>query len=231
MKNQLISQSSQSKELLLELHDIYERSPLFKGLIQLIPYAGIPEAMVNAYANRLRNKKYRTFFEQLNDGKFELTEEMIASDDFLNAYFSTVNYVLRSRSDFKFKAFAEILKCLATAKINGNEHEDYSKIFDDLTEREFVILAIKHDFELLHKDVHPELNPLQRTSIYWEQFKRTVFKRIDIGENELQSMLIRIQRTGCYLKFTGYFDESTDQVGDTTEIFSTLKKIIGLSIN
>jgi hypothetical protein len=231
MKNQLINQGSQSEELLLELHDIYEQSPLLKGLIQLIPYAGIPEALVSAYANRLRNKKLRTFFKQLNDGEFELTEEMISSDDFLNAYFSTVNYVLRSRSDFKFKAFAEILKCLGAEEINGNEHEDYSKIFDDLTEREFVVLAIKHDFELSYKNVHPELNPLQRTAVYWEQYKITVFKRINITENELQSMLIRIQRTGCYLKFTGYFDESTDQVGDTTEIFSILKKIIGLSIN
>jgi len=226
MKQPLISQASQSEDLLLELHGTYEQNPILKGLIQIIPYGGIPDALISTYANKLKAKKLRAFFEQLNEGEFELTKEMVLNNDFLNAYFSTLNYVLRSRSDIKFRAFAEILKALGSNKITPDEHEDYSKIFDDLTEREFMILSIKHDFELTHEHTYPNINPLQRTSKYWAQFKSMVFEKTNINDNEMQAMLIRIQRTGCYLKFTGYWDESTDQVGDTTEIFSILKKII-----
>lgn len=229
MEQNLTSKISESiSSIIIDLYESYENVPLIKGLIQAIPFAGIPDSIVGTYVNKLKAKRLKIFFDQLTNGDIQLTEDIISNDNFLHAFFATTHYVVNSRSDLKLKAFAEILKSLYRDQISIDQHEDYAKIFDELTEREFIILSTKNNFERKHENTNPGLNQLQHTSTYWNDFKTHVTDTLEINEGELNSMLIRIQRTGCYIKYVGYMDESQDQIGHTSEIFRKLKEIINI---
>lgn len=216
---------------IVKLYKLYEAKPILRALIQAITYYELPigsvgDSILNTYVNNLRAEKIRTFFEELNKGELELTEDVIKNNDFLHSYFSTINYVLRNRSDLKIVAFAKILKSLYHHNISIDEFEDYVKIFDELSEREFLILSIKHNFEKHAATLQNEWNPAQRTSSYWKDFKKEIKEKLSIDTAELNAMLIRIQRTGCYMKHTGYWDSSHEEEGDTTAHLQTIINIV-----
>lgn len=216
---------------IIKLYESYETKLILKALIQSVNYHDIPigaiaDTILSTSVNNLKAEKLRVFFEQLDNDEIEFTEELLSNNDNLHSYFVTVNYVLRNRSELKIKAFAEILKSLYKETINVNEFEDYSQIFDELTEREFIILSLKYDFEKKASVLENSLNPLQRTSSYWEDFKREVKSKLNIEADILNALLLRLQRTGCYIKHKGYWDESYEEVGDTTAILKTIIDVI-----
>lgn len=225
------------KTELILLSESYEKSPIIKGLIKLIPYGSSIDAYISTKLSNMRSARLKTFFDALNNGTMELTESIIETNDFLYSYFSVLNYVLRTRSDEKVERFANILLALATKKINFDEFDDYSSIFNELSDREFAILALKYEYE---KRFLPEKgeteyrsngiiqNPKQVTGLYWNDFKNEVISTIGVDIEEFNSLLIRLQRTGCYSVHKGYFDSSIDEDGDTTVLFKKLHKIVSL---
>ena len=90
----------------------YERNPIIKGLIQLIPYSigGAIDATLAATLLNIREKRLRIFFDELGSGRIELTQNLIASEDFLHCYFATVKAALNSRREEKIRMFARLLK-------------------------------------------------------------------------------------------------------------------------
>ena len=219
------------KSTLIRLQEVYESKPILKVLIQAVTYKDLPlgaagDTIFSTSVNNLKAEKLHTFFEQLGNGDIELTEDSIANNDFLHAYFATIDYVLSNRSKLKIRAFAEILKSLYRDDINIDEFEDYAKIFDELTEREFIILSVKHEFEKHAASIKNEWNPAQRTSSYWKDFKQEVKSKLNVDADALNAMLLRLQRTGCYMKHKGYWDESHEEGGDTTAILQTIIDVI-----
>lgn len=216
---------------IVKLNELYEAKPILKALIQSITYKDLPigaavDTIFGTSVNRLKAERLRTFFEQLDNGDIELTEELITDNDFLHSYFVTINYVLKNRSELKIKAFAEILKSLYRDDIDINEFEDYGQIFDELTEREFIILSVKYEFEKHAASIEDDLNPLQRTSTYWQDFKSEIKVKLNLEGEDLNSMLLRLQRTGCYKKHQGYWNDSHEEIGDTTAILQTIIGVI-----
>jgi len=216
---------------IVKLNELYEAKPILKALIQSITYKDLPigaavDTIFGTSVNRLKAERLRTFFEQLDNGDIELTEELITDNDFLHSYFVTINYVLKNRSELKIKAFAEILNSLYRDDIDINEFEDYGQIFDELTEREFIILSVKYEFEKHAASIEDDLNPLQRTSTYWQDFKSEIKVKLNLEGEDLNSMLLRLQRTGCYKKHQGYWNDSHEEIGDTTAILQTIIGVI-----
>lgn len=225
------------KDQMILLHESYEKNPFVRTLLQALNIPGVSQAdaVISTYINNLKAEKLRLFFDELNNGTSELTENIIESNDFLHSYFSTVNYVIRTRSDEKVKRFAHILKSLAHQKINADEFDDYIAILDELSEREFTILALKYNYELKFL---PEIgeteyrsngviqNPKQITNLYWKGFIEEIINKLNLDEVEISSMLIRLQRTGCYIAHTGYYDSKNDSDGNTTALFKKLYFII-----
>lgn len=211
---------------LIKLQEIYESKPAIKALIQSTPVGAAADIILSGYINRMKAEKLRLFFDQLGNGDIELTDDDISDNDFLHAYFSTVNYVLQNRSELKIKAFAEILKSLHRDKIELNEFEEYEQILNELSEREFLILSVKYQLENHAATIPGELNPAQRTGTYWRDFKDEIKTKLGLEADELNAMLIRVQRTGCYSKHKGYWDSSHEEEGDTTHIFRTLINVI-----
>lgn len=224
------------KEEIYPLLESCNTHPVLKGVIQLISLGSIPigpalDAAVNTHLNNYKAKKIRIFFDELNAGNLNLTTDIIENDDFLHSFFSTYDYILKSRSDDKVKRFARLIIELYNCNIDVDIFEDYNNILGELSDREFVLLSLKRHFELqneINNDV--KLNQIQCTFKYWDDFYREACNRLNIDREELNSILIRLQRTGCYKiheKGVASGDEiDNDQVGDTTIIFKNIYMII-----
>ena len=109
------------KTELILLSESYEKSPIIKSLVQLIPGGGSVDSYLTTKLNNMKAERMKIFFDKLQSGQQELSENIIETNDFLHAYFCTVDYVLRTKSEDKIKRFAEILLGLAANKINFNE--------------------------------------------------------------------------------------------------------------
>ena len=226
----------QKESVLESLYTKYQNDTGIRYLIEAISLTGLPlnsliETFVGTYVNKMVASRLRTFYEELNNGEVELTDEIIQKEDFLHSYFSVVNYVARSKNDEKSKRFAKIIKGLYRGDLDANEFEDYTSIFDELSEREFIILCIKSEFEKLvvHDSPifanHDTLDPYPKTNSYWAEFTKEIKKTLDIDKDILSSILIRLQRTGCYKIHFGQY-EGEDGIGDTTVIFKKLYEIV-----
>jgi len=216
---------------LIMLYDSYEKQPIIKSLIQILSVNGLPvgsvvDTSLGVYVNNLKLNRLKCFFDELNSGNVELTDDLIEQNAFLSAYFSTVHYIVRTRSDEKMRNFARILKKMNDKTINIDEFEDYTSIFNELSEREFVILTVKYKYEQGLKENINNLNPAELTDSYWLEFKNEVCIKTGLSEKEFDPMLVRLQRTGCYNKHKGYWDDSPNEKGDTTELFKNLYNLI-----
>ncbi len=223
------------KNELILLSESYEQNPLIKGLIQLLPGASAIDTALSTKLNTLRSERLKTFFDLLNAGKIQLSPNIIETNEFLHAFFATTDYVLRTRSNEKIERFAKILLDFSKGDLKIEDFEYYIPILNDLSDLEFSILTLKLKYENDHlpekgdtvfKVNGQELNPLQTCTHYWKYFIAETIETTKIAPEELQAILLRIQRTGCYQLFKGFWDDSSDQVGNTTPIFHKLVSII-----
>ncbi len=227
-----------NKSLIELLYNEYENDSGVKLFIEAlsigsgIPITTVINTLVGNKVKQMTESRLKSFFDELNSGEIELNETLIENQDFLHSYFAVLNYVARSKSDDKSTRFARIIKNLYQNNISLNQFEDYTSIFDELSEREFAILCIKYDFE---KKATPDeaiigldkpRNPFQKTREYWAAFTKDVECKVGIELYELTAILLRLQRTGCYVIHAGYSDIKPDGCGDTTVIFHKIFEII-----
>ncbi len=218
------------------LSESYEKNPIIKSLIKLVPGGSAVDSYVSVQLNNMKAARAKAFFDALNNGSLTLSANIINSNDFLYSFYSTLNYVSRTRTDEKVKKFANIVLQLAADKIDFDQFEDYTAVLNDLSEREFAILSLKYKYEqrFLPEEGESEYklngvvqNPIQVTMLYWEDFRNEVINTLKIESDELNSMLIRIQRTGCYLVHQGYWmDTYTEEIGNTTTLFKKITNLI-----
>jgi hypothetical protein len=220
------------KAFLTNLYETYDDSPVLKGLIQTLSIFGIPvgpviDSSLGTYVNKIKTDRFKIFFDELNRGDIILTQEQIESNDFMNAYFETSLYILRTKSDDKIKRFAKILKNVYSGNLTFYDFDDYSSIFNDLTDREFAILLIKLKYEQeFHKNSVPK-DKIKFISSYWSDFKLEVISTLNIQIDEFNPMLVRLERSGCYSRLNGsYLWLDDEEYGNTTELFKTIYTLI-----
>ena len=96
---------------LMRIAGAYEDNAVVRALVQLITEhvpLGIGSALDAAITKRVENLR-EEFFDELASGEVELTEEVIAQDDFLHAYFSTVRAAMAAHQTEKIRLFARML--------------------------------------------------------------------------------------------------------------------------
>ena len=204
-------------------------SPIFRGLIQLLP-CGIGSAIDVAVVTKLENihkDKLREFFDEFEKGVVQLTPEIIEKEDFLHCYFSTVRAALNSRRREKIRYFARLL----TSSINSSEistvdeYEECLGILDELSFRELGILVVlsRYEKEYSHQDGGGDLKQANR---FWDQFSSEVCSRFSIPDGELNGILIRLNRTGLYGTIIGTYFGYTGGRGKLTPLYTKLEKLI-----
>ena len=165
--------------------------------------------------NVYKEIKLRTFFDELETGNIEITKELIEDQDFLHAYFSTVNAVIRTRTEHKIKLFANALKRYACSNIkeNADEYQELVNILLEMSDMEIDILKALDSFESAnngynHKSIYKKS---QLVESFWPQFEEEISRIIPV--NQVMSRLTRLQRSGLYEKFGNMI---IDDNGDIT---------------
>ncbi|MED4378683.1 hypothetical protein P9274_23975 [Schinkia azotoformans] len=113
----------------------YKNNSVIRGLIQLVPYGALVDNMITISYNNILIDRSKIFYSELNSGSIILTPEVIESEDFLHAYFSTYKAALYTRQRNKIRFFARLLRSglIEQSIVNINEYEDYLKILDELS--------------------------------------------------------------------------------------------------
>ena len=204
-------------------------SPMFRGLIQLIP-CGIGSAIDVAVVTKLENihkDKLREFFDELEKGAIPLTPEIIESEDFLHCYISTVRAALNTRRREKIRYFARLLtSSISSSEISTvDEYDECLSILDELSFRELGILIVLSRYEKKYS-YQDGGSHIQKADQFWERFSSEVCSGFSIPREELNGMLIRLNRTGLYYEtFIGSY-ESNRARGALTPLYAKLEKLI-----
>lgn len=210
----------------------YEAHPNLRALMQLIPF-GAGSAIDTALSGKvqqMREARLHTLFQELRDGERELTDDLVQSEDFLQAFFATTSAALRTKRTDKIRWFGRLLLAATGANPGlslADEHEDFLAILDDLSYREIGVLATLAELETAHPKT-PGVNDLQRAGRFWNDFTHTVCARFQVPAEEVQGILARLNRSGCYETFSGTYLDYTGGQGALTATYYRLANLIRL---
>ncbi len=208
-----------------KLVDKYENSSVLRGLIQLIPYAPVLESAVLTRHQNIQKNRIREFFDELGKGEQSLNEALLENDDFLHCYFSTLSAVQRTHRIEKIQFFAHLLLSSTTRQESEiDEYEESLKIIDELSYREISILLLLDTCESKYPLQEKE-NELGRATRFWEEFKKSLIEELSVKEDEIEAMLTRLTRSGCYEQFIGGYWDYEGGMGKTTPLFQKIKLI------
>lgn len=205
---------------------LYKDNVVIRALLQLIPGGSVVDTIICHTVEKIKKRRQDRFFIELEDGKIKLTEEIIKNEDFLHCFFITYNAAIRTRSEEKISYLAKLL-CGSVEDSMFSDIDDYEEILGvvfDLSCREIKILVLLDDFETKYPKKDNE-NERQRIDHYWDEFIDTasgLCKR-----SELDSLLVRLMRSGCYKLITGMFWDQGIR-GTTTPFFKRIKEIAKL---
>ncbi|PIE01040.1 MAG: hypothetical protein CSA81_12970 [Acidobacteria bacterium] len=207
----------------------YDKTPAIKILLQFIPIGSAFNTWLQHQANKIKSDRLKVFFEELASGKQTLSEEVIKQEDFLHAFFCTTNAAINTRRKEKIKLFAKLLNNSFNPELHvkNDEYEELLSILDGLSLREFKVL---HQLKL-YEDLHPiqdGQDTLKNAEKYWDLFKNSATNEFDIPKESFNAFMSRTERSGLYLRITGYFD-NTKNMGRTTPLLDRLIKLIELS--
>jgi len=208
----------------------YEQQPVIRGLIQLVPLgigSAIDTGVAVAFA-RYEENRLRTFFNELAVGHIELTPEIAESEDFLHAFLATTAAARRTRRDEKIQYLARLLRSTFSESPpqSMDEYEEILSIIEDFSFRELQILALlaKVERETLFQGGE---NDLQRANAIWPKFEALVQQHLGIDSEKLAPMLVRLQRSGCYIEITGAYWDYTGGRGYLSSLYRRLENLAG----
>lgn len=200
----------------------YSDKPVLQALLQLIPGWSSADTLLKARASEMHQERLFTFFDELENGDKELTQDLISTNEFLHAYFATVKAVWGTRRKEKIRQFARLLKSdliREQSDENAETFEEMLKVLDELGHREFTILLLLRDYEKQYSGRHATGGELSRISLYWGDFKGDAQKILQ-RKTPLDAFMTRLERTGCFLHTVG------SGFGKTTDIFSYLCELV-----
>jgi transcriptional regulator of NAD metabolism len=211
----------ESPNIIGQLAIQYSNRPAIKALLKLIPGGSSADTLLQKRADEIKDDRVKVFFEELAQGKRELTDDLIQTEDFLHSYFCTLRAALNCRQREKIKNFARLLDSSLDPmlQVSSDEHEELLTILEEITVREFAILSDLRNRELAHSWKEGE-NALEHALRYWGAFKTTTVEAYVVPAESFNAFMARLERTRLYLRITGYYDHS--DIGATTPLLARL---------
>lgn len=226
------------KERVLE---IYSGSHLARAVVRQLSIYGIPvgdviDSLAAEAYNKIHIERAAIFFEELDKGQIELTQEVIQSEEFLFSLFAALKASLYTRQKEKVRFFAKLFaKHLTENQFSqADEYDDYLKILDELTFREIYMLYRLKQYEdtahLIEVDENDEDkdDELRVAGRYWRDFSREMHETLGIEYPEIAGLLTRAGRTGCYAPITSMTLGYRGDRGKTTRVFEKLVEMIDM---
>ena len=215
--------------LIANLASHYSRNPLLRALVELVPVAGgaVDTAITTQY-QRIHEERTRAFFDELAAGRIEVSPELLASEDFLHAFFASYRAATRARQREKTRLFARLLRSVGDGHVlrDIDDFDDYLSILEELSFREWSLLAKVERLEEMTAQSQPDRNPAQRCASFWESLKGEAERDLGIPGDELDFLMARLPRTGCYETFAGQFYDATTGQGRLTPVYFRLKQMV-----
>lgn len=219
-----------NKTDLIKLYD----NKYVRSLIQLVPFGvgSVVDTYLIETIDKIQKERLETFFNQLENGQIELTDELIKSEDFLHNYFSTVRIVLNTRRREKITLIGNLFNSAINISIINEESESYEKnlkILDELSFFEIQILQVLkglEDSKTTIKDGDDRWSKLKANQTIWKEFENNMFNDFEIARNGLDEILIRIERTGCLYIPRISANDYRPYCAITTTIFNELLNLI-----
>lgn len=210
----------------------YENTRGVRALVQLIPsVGGAIDMLVMDNLERIKAERAKTFFDELAKGDVLLTPELIQSEDFLHAYFTTARAAFNTKRREKICWFARLL--LTTLDSNSlleldDEYEEFLKVLDELSHKEVGILTtlLKYESQIQKSTNETELQWSMR---FWTQFEDEVVTKLHIPPNELDFALTRASRTATFVTYRAFGPLHTGDlrgIGRLTPVFRRLAQYI-----
>ena len=201
----------------------YSNKPVLRSLLQLIPNWGAADELLQYRANEIKNERLATFFDELAEGKHELTAELIKTEDFLHCYFSTLRAALNTRQREKIRFLARLLDASFSPDIHTttDEYEELLSVLESITLREFEVLFDLWSLEQQYPRSNQE-NDLENAWHYWEKFKANSTTKYEISTEGFSAFMAKLERTGLYLRITGGYIGYEGDIGMTTPMFDRL---------
>jgi hypothetical protein len=81
----------------------YSNRPALKALLKLVPGWSSADTLLQKRADEIKGDRLKVFFEELAQGRRELTDEVIQTENFIHSYFCTLRAALNSRQREKIK--------------------------------------------------------------------------------------------------------------------------------
>jgi len=216
-----------------QLAKYYQSQPIVQALVNAIPICGGSlDTLLNARAEEIAKERTTEFFDELSEGSIELTEEIIQSEDFIHRWVITAKVAVNTRRREKIRLFARLLKSsfLSDTSVTTDEYEEYLSILDELSYREFLVLSTLERYEREFPPSENE-NELQKANQFWEKFVSEVKQELDLTFDEVQAMLTRLNRTGCYETIVGMYLGYKGGRGKLTATYFRLKKLLDTASN
>lgn len=204
----------------------YSDRPMIKALLKLVPGWSSADTLLQKRADEIKSDRLKVFFDELAQGKRELTDDLIQSDSFLHAYFCTLRAAMNCRQHEKIQNFARLLDSSLdpTLHVSEDEHEELLALLEEITLREFAILRDLRNRELTHPRQDRE-NALQHARRYWKDFRTATVETYGVPDESFNAFMARLERTGLYLRITGAFLDYSGDIGTTTPL---LARVIAL---
>jgi hypothetical protein len=212
------------KSVPIRAMEVYNNQPL----MQLARVAGgsvaalaggwpavIADKALELVFKRFIRRNDKAFFEELEQGAYRLTPELINSEPFLYRFVSTYTASTRAEQEEKARLFARLLlNAVEPERIQDERFTEYLSILEDLSAREIRILAILQEVAATHP---AELvsgpsgqteweTDMQQASRYWPVFEARVQSECSLYPGELEPLLTRLARTGLYRLAIGYLN-------------------------
>ena len=152
----------------MQISEYYSDKPIVRSLLQLIHGWSSADTLLQQRADEIRSERLKTFFNELADGKYELNENLIQSEDFLHSYFCTIKAVINTRQQEKIRLFARLLDTSVAPDMHScsDEYEKLLSVLDSISLREFK--ALVELFRIENQNLRQEgKNELQNARRYW----------------------------------------------------------------
>lgn len=206
----------------------YEKKPLIRTLGQITPIGSAIDTWTSIKINNIKEKRIKVFLDQFVslDG-LSIPAEVVELEDFIHCYLATVKIVSNTRREEKIKMFASLLKNTFDKSIivDTDEYEEYMLILDELSYKEIAMLIELEKLENKTSRSEDE-NDLQYSLKFWDEFQKILIEEMKIDENEIDSKISRLERSGCYETFKGNYFGYSGGKGKTTPMFKKLKSLI-----
>lgn len=209
----------------------YNDNRTIRLLVNLLPKGSLIDKNISAYYNKEVERRLKDFFDELERGNIQLTEDVIQSDEFIHKYFITLKAATETMRKEKIEMFARLLKNHQSSLLNANtdSYEDYLKILDDLTYQEIILLTELKRRELIIANNRTEVDYKTRyfhgKTIY-RPFREDMSRVLGISEEEFRSLLIRLERTGCITHIkVAIVSEPGSSAVFTTDIYHKLEQV------